>query len=607
MSDPVNNPAVLPEPDPGKKPVQKKKRKISKRTVYFILYGSLAVLIIVLALLFRSISEEKHYTSYMEEGRTCFASKQYDEALASLRMAASIDETEECVRLMAECYDGLGNYEKALELLRTLDTSDSAIASRIQEIEAERRDEAAKSYVTVAGTSYPDNTTGIVLDNKNLGNGVLNEVTRLYSLDNLSVAGNGITDISPLSAMGGLSTLNISYNSIYDISPLAGLTNLRTLYLDNNPVTDLSPLYNLTALTTLSIRGIEISAAQLEALSRTLPNCAIHSENAVASVNDITLGGVTFKADVTELDLSGMNIWDISALSGCTKLQTLNLSNNVISDISPLMDIPGLRYLDISDNKVSDLRPLMNMKTVTYLNAAYNRIANTVPINQLTALTTLYLDSNPISNFSGLRQLKNLNYLGLSNTGMKSSDADYLMFMGGLLELDVTENPDLSGEAVANLGRALGACEIVHSELVFTINVDGYEIPSNATELDLSGTGVSDLTGIMDLTALQSVRLASNGLTNIYPFQYSECWKTLTYLDLSDNAISDITPLAALTNLETLILTDNCIASVQALMALTNLRTLYISGNGLTEAQITELELALTNCTIYADEPIIIG
>ncbi len=50
-------------------------------------------------------------------------------------------------------------------------------------------------------------------------------------------------------------------------------------------------------------------------------------------------------------------------------------------------------------------------------------------------------------------------------------------------------------------------------------------------------------------------------------------------LDLSDNKISDIKPLASLTNLELLSLNDNKISDIKPLKSLTNLTELILSGN----------------------------
>jgi Leucine-rich repeat (LRR) protein len=48
------------------------------------------------------------------------------------------------------------------------------------------------------------------------------------------------------------------------------------------------------------------------------------------------MGGLTFQSDVTELDLSGRELSDITALSDCAALTKLDLSHNKISDLTPL-------------------------------------------------------------------------------------------------------------------------------------------------------------------------------------------------------------------------------------------------------------------------------
>jgi Leucine-rich repeat (LRR) protein len=106
------------------------------------------------------------------------------------------------------------------------------------------------------------------------------------------MADNVLRDITQLASLGGLVTLNLSGNEIMDLTPLTALPGLRTLYLDNNPIRDLSPLYGMSNLKSLSIKGIDITESQLSELSRALPSCAIHSEQAQEEKQDITFGGV---------------------------------------------------------------------------------------------------------------------------------------------------------------------------------------------------------------------------------------------------------------------------------------------------------------------------
>ncbi len=570
-----------------------------KRIAYMLLVVAVAAIMFATAFVIRSVSENRAYSRYMKAAQISTLEGDYENALSSLRKAAAIDLSDECLLMMAQCYEALGNYERAIEALRSMQSTDAAISAKISSIEAKQKSRDAENLISIAGNTYEITETNLVLDNQNLGNAVLPEVARLYALSNLSMAGNGLTDISALSTLGGLTTLNLSSNSITDLRPLSNLTALRTLYLDSNPITDFTPLYSLTSLTTLSIKGINISETELKNLSNALPSCAINGASTRHEDGTITLGGETFSVDVTVLNLSGKGIVDISALSACQKLTTLNLSGNQISDITPLMDIPGLQVINLSANNVTDLRPLMGLLTIKSLDVSYNAVNSTVSLGSNTSLQELNLANNPISNFSGLAKLKNLSSLNLSSTGFSDEYIDYFSSLSKLIYLNVEYNQGLSGEGYDALQRMIPACNISHSDLIYSITTDSYTISSDATEVDLTGRGISDLSFLTQLDNIVTLRLGSNNISNIYYFQYTDSWQTMRTLDLSNNSISDLTAMMSLTGLVSLNLSYNQITDVSPLFALTNLRELYLTGNPVNQDQIIRLNSALTNCTIY--------
>ena len=73
----------------------------------------------------------------------------------------------------------------------------------------------------------------------------LEDATNLTVLD---LAGNNISDISPVAGLTKLISLDLGKNSISDISAVVGLTNLTTLTLNNNSISDISPLVENTGL-----------------------------------------------------------------------------------------------------------------------------------------------------------------------------------------------------------------------------------------------------------------------------------------------------------------------------------------------------------------------
>ena len=578
---------VITRPDGGK-----------SHKKFFVFMAIAAVLVIVAAIVLIATADKRRFDDYVERAEECYEQTDYENSLRYLRRAYELEPDPACIVRMADCYEKLHNYDKALEMLRMTDTRDSAVASRIAALEEKKALLAEKETVNVAGTEYPSDTSGLALDAMGIRDDDLEDVVRLYALTNLSLADNEISDISALKCLGGLSTLNLSGNNVEDISPLAELPGLRVLYLDSNPLSDFTTLYKLENLISLSIKGIEISESQLAELSNALPNCTIHSDPAMADVVDISVGGVTFKSDVEELDLSGLGISDISALGDCKELRKLYLSGNSISELYALMNLPNLEYLDISDNIVTDLRPLMGLSTLRQVNASYNLIDSTVPIGAMTGLLHLDLSGNPITDFSGFKKLRGLKTLSVKDTGLTDEGVECLSYLSTLIELNIEDNPAISGEAVDMMMARIGSCVLVHSKLVYSVDVDGHSVRTDAVELDLSSSGISDISSVARLTNLETLILGKNTISNIYIFEHTESRFTLKYLDLSGNDVEDVTALSFLTKVEYIDLSNNAVNSVVPLMGLSSLQQLKLSGNPLTEEQIESLRNALPHCEI---------
>ena len=584
-----------------------KRKRNQKRTLYIIFTALAAATIIVVAFILKGAAEQRSYNTYYSNALQDYYNGDYDSALSSLRRASSISSTEECSMLMVDCYEKQGNLTKALKLLEELykqDKSNAVVSSRIAEIKERINTEKSESLVTVAGRQFEASTSSLSLRSTGLGDGMLQDVVKLYALTSLTLTGNRLSDISPLSSLGGLSFLDLSDNLITDLSPLANLHELKTLYLNNNPftpATDFSPLYSLSQLEMLSIRGSSISQEQLKALAIALPNCAIHSETAIETVSEITFGGISIKTDAEELDLSNMGIYDLSPLSACKGLKKLDITGNSVSDLTPLMDLPQLEWLCFKDNVVTDLRPLMGLSSLRYVNAEGNGITGTAALAPLSSLSELYLAFNPLRELSGLRQLSSLRKLGLESIGLTDDMLPQLYGMNSLDVLRIYDNPALSGEAVDELQSQLRGCMVQHSELLYSYTVAGESFKENATEISLFGHGIVDITPLNRFKSLEKLDLGSNEIDNVYMLQYMPA--KLKELKLGNNRISDSTPLMYLETLERLDISGNNITNLQPIKKLTALQWLNLRGNPLTDEQVADLQAALPNCEIiFGDE-----
>jgi Leucine-rich repeat (LRR) protein len=85
---------------------------------------------------------------------------------------------------------------------------------------------------------------------------------------------------------------------------------------------------------------------------------------------------------------------------------------------------------------------------------------------------------------------------------------------------------------------------------------------------------------IDQLEQFTEIFLPAVGIKNITGLEY---FINLKKLDLADNEITDVSPLAGLTKLELLILEDNRISDVTPLSKLTNLNKLNLDGNPITD------------------------
>lgn len=581
-----------------KKQWNKPKRPRNKDQWYLILVVVLLILLAVVAIFLLHDNGASKSKEYSQKARECYDAGDYETALLYLRRGMEKEEKTDAedLMLMADCYEALGNYPKALETLRRMNTTDPAVAGRIQSIEQKRSANREAELVTVAGCTFEENAQDAVLDDKGITNEQLSEVAALHSLNSLSLKNNQITDITALASLGGLDELDLSGNQLMNVDALAALRELRTLKLDGNPLRDCRALASLSNLNTLSLTGTEVTPECLAVLAEALPFCAIRYTN--EDTEEVLYGGNCFQSDAEELDLSGKKIRDITALSDFPNLRALDLSGNEITDLRPLMNLPKLERLNVSGNSVSDLRPLIGLSTLLKLYASDNLISDTTPLGEIISLEELYLNGNRINCYSGLGKLTNLRIADLRNTGISDTDLSDLDTMINLQTLDLQENTGLSDKAVCALKSEIPNCTILTSELIYEVDFAGHTVQSDEKMLSFPYSGITLLSGLERMTRLEELDLSHNDIMSLYQFEISPSRFTLYKLNLSDNQISDVLSLSFLTTLEELDLSGNQISAVSGLKKNQTLKKLNLSGNPLVEGQLEELQEALPDCVI---------
>lgn len=555
------------------------KRDCKKKTKLVLIgFGIVAVLAVILVIMLslRSGDTDKSYEAAFKAAQEYYDAGDYDNALAKLREALEIKKEDECLLLMSRCYEAKYDYINAIAILESSTTDNAQIKSEIERLKKAKEDYDSGKIVVICGEQYDVETTVLDLSNKGAGSAALKDLGKLTELTSLKLSDNKITTLDFLKPLKKLTSLDLSNNNISDLGALKKLQSLRTLHLDGNKIKDFSPLYDLDGLSMLTISNMDISQTQLKKLKEELPGCIIYSDDAKEDIIEIKLGGKTFKSNVTELDLSGCSVRDISALSVCTKLKKLDLSDNSVSDISALVDLPALTELDLSGNRISDVSPLMSVTALEYLNLADNDIKSVAALRELTGLRELNLSGNPLDGIGTIGKLTSLKTLWLDNAELADADLESLYSLKSLKRLSIKNNPDLTSSAVDALKKQLSSCTVSHSELRKTITLGSGSFPADSDTVDANNLKISDIS-------------TASGFTKV------------KHMDLSYNSISNVSALANLKTLETLDLSHNQISDVSALASLTNLKQLWLGGNNLSKDQIAALQAALPDCYISVE------
>ena len=159
----------------------------------------------------------------------------------------------------------------------------------------------------------------------------------------------------------------------------------------------------------------------------------------------------------------------------------------------------------------------------------------------------------------------------------------------------------IGGNSSRSGGEAGGGNSIAEA-LAPTVNIGGEEYSTALTELDLSGKNLTDadLTNLSQMSSLKFLDLRDNPITDLSPIA------GLTELEefaVTCDQIGDLSPLSGLVNLEILRLAGDesgvgKFTDLTPLLGLTNLRTLHLPANGPTSldgledmTQLTDLAL----------------
>jgi len=214
----------------------------------------------------------------------------------------------------------------------------------------------------------------------------------------------------------------------------------------------------------------------------------------------------------------------------------------------------------------------------------------------LTNLKVLYLAQNHISDYSSVKGY----YDNLTDKDFKISDStipkDTVIFKDENLEQAVRDKINKpTGDIYKTDVKDVVSLDASDRDIK---DISGIEDLTNLQTFDLSHNQISDISVLNCLTDLETLNLSYNEINDISKLRGLSNLQTL---NLNNNQISDISAIQGLNNLKALNLSNNKISDISALKGLTNLQTLWLNNNQISDDDKEALKDILSNCNIYYD------
>ena len=141
---------------------------------------------------------------------------------------------------------------------------------------------------------------------------------------------------------------------VQNFSDLSLLPYLNTLTIEGQDLVSLEPLSTMVKLQSLNLTGCRFPAEDLAILAKMSELKELNLENCGLS----TIESLSGASHLEKLNLKGNTIRNLEAISTMTELKDLNLQHNAVVGLENLSVLTKLEVLDISYNSVTSLSPL---------------------------------------------------------------------------------------------------------------------------------------------------------------------------------------------------------------------------------------------------------
>ncbi|MBC2064313.1 LPXTG cell wall anchor domain-containing protein [Listeria welshimeri] len=143
---------------------------------------------------------------------------------------------------------------------------------------------------SIEGMQYLNELSYLSLDGNQVSD--LTPLTNASKLTYLTLSDNNVSDVSSLKNLSKVYLIGLKNNQVEDISSLSNLTALKYLYLNGNKLSDLSAIANLTTLDILEVKNQQVTKQSVAFQNNlVLPNTIKDTKGASIAPTNISNNG----------------------------------------------------------------------------------------------------------------------------------------------------------------------------------------------------------------------------------------------------------------------------------------------------------------------------
>jgi LruC domain-containing protein len=419
--------------------------------------------------------------------------------------------------------------------------------------------------------------------------------TNLQSLD-------GIEDCT------GLTGLDLGHTNFTEVNILSNLTNLRWLTLTNTLVSDISQLATNTKLHSLTLHGTQVTDLNQFLLFPNLVHLNLNHAQ-VQSLIDLSsltklvrlylgkntsLGDISLLSKIKDqiqiLELGQnpqLNFNDIP--SNMDSIYYLSLHNNQLENLDFLGNLPSLQTLYIWSNKLTDIEKVSSFEKLKVVFGAHNQIHDLTPLLQLQNLTKVHFENNQMTTIGDVKEKwPDISSIRLTRNSLSCEDINNLYYYI-YRSIDVSYDNYLDDCEITLINPLLDLTSpIVDDNLDHKVRLTLSNLETNLTEEDL-----------LSLTSLNASNLEIN------TYEGLQFGTNLITLDLSKNVSTDLSWILNLPNLKTLKLNNLALSQVPDLSSLVDLESIELNDTNIgcdqfdTIQALIERGISVTINTLY--------